>query len=144
MPQRPKAEVRDAILSAAADTFAEQGFQGAKLTDIVVRAGTSIGNLYKYFANKDELFEAFLPPGFEAQLTRLIRARANSPRARASPGAHAPIRGIVAAGGGCFGSQYDFPHHGYSRVLPLSGLGYAHGVCVSTKFRKDAANSRNQ
>ena len=26
MPQRPKAEVRDAILSAAADTFAEQGF----------------------------------------------------------------------------------------------------------------------
>ncbi|MCA9575234.1 MAG: helix-turn-helix domain-containing protein [Polyangiales bacterium] len=81
MPQRPKAEVRDAILSAAADTFAEQGFQGAKLTDIVVRAGTSIGNLYKYFANKDELFEAFLPPGFEAQLTRLIRARVEALRA---------------------------------------------------------------
>ena len=59
MPQRPKPEVREAILTSAAETFASVGFERATLGDIVERAGTSIGNLYKYFANKDELFAAF-------------------------------------------------------------------------------------
>ena len=56
MVQRPKPEIREAILKAAAEVFAEGGFEHAALGDIVERAGTSIGNLYKYFASKDELF----------------------------------------------------------------------------------------
>jgi AcrR family transcriptional regulator len=75
MAQRPKVEVRAALLAAAAQAFAEGGFERAALSDIVLRAGTSIGNLYKYFANKDELFAEFIPRGFAADLKQCIRVQ---------------------------------------------------------------------
>jgi AcrR family transcriptional regulator len=75
MPQRPKEEVRGAILAAAAAAFAEVGFERATLGDIVARAGTSIGNLYKYFSSKEEVFDAFLPRELVAELRDLFRAR---------------------------------------------------------------------
>ena len=81
MAQRPKAEVREAILQAAAAAFAEAGFEGAALGDIVERAGTSIGNLYKYFSGKDELFAEFMPRGFIAELTSRVRAQVEALRA---------------------------------------------------------------
>jgi len=81
MAQRPKAEVREAILKAAAEAFAEGGFERAALGDIVARAGTSIGNLYKYFANKDELFAEFIPRGFTTDLTNRVRAQVEALRA---------------------------------------------------------------
>jgi AcrR family transcriptional regulator len=80
MTQRPKAEVRDAILRAAGEAFAEAGFERAALGDIVARAGTSIGNLYKYFANKDELFAAFIPREFTADLKRRVRTQVEALR----------------------------------------------------------------
>lgn len=75
MPQRKKDEVRQAILGAAAGTFATVGFERATLGDIAACAGTSIGNLYKYFPNKEALFEAFLPPDFVVALQGKFRAR---------------------------------------------------------------------
>lgn len=80
MPQRPKTEVREAILAAAAEAFAEVGLERATLGDIVARAGTSIGNLYKYFANKDELFAAFLSDDFSVALSQRIRAQVEALR----------------------------------------------------------------
>jgi AcrR family transcriptional regulator len=84
MVQRPKPEVREAILQAAGEVFAEVGFQRAALADIVARAGTSIGNLYKYFANKDELFAAFMPRGFSTELTTRVRAQVEALRSETS------------------------------------------------------------
>jgi len=81
MAQRPKPEVREAILKAAAEAFAEGGFERAALSDVVARAGTSIGNLYKYFANKDELFAEFIPRGFTSELTDRVRAQVEALRA---------------------------------------------------------------
>ncbi|HYP97616.1 MAG TPA: TetR/AcrR family transcriptional regulator [Polyangiaceae bacterium] len=80
MAQRPKPEVREAILKAAAEAFAEGGFERAALSDVVDRAGTSIGNLYKYFANKDELFAEFIPRGFTTELTHRVRAQVEALR----------------------------------------------------------------
>jgi len=80
MVQRPKPEVRVAILKAAGEVFAEGGFQRAALGDIVERAGTSIGNLYKYFANKDELFTEFIPRRFTTELTTRVRAQVEALR----------------------------------------------------------------
>jgi len=80
MVQTPKPAVREAILNAAGEVFAEGGFQRAALGDIVERAGTSIGNLYKYFANKDELFTEFIPRGFTTELTKRVRAQVESLR----------------------------------------------------------------
>ncbi len=81
MAQRPKPEVRKAIQKAAAEAFADVGFERAALGDIVERAGTSIGNLYKYFANKDELFADFIPRGFTAELTNRVRTQVRALRA---------------------------------------------------------------
>lgn len=80
MVQRPKPEVRGAIRKAAAEAFADGGFERAALGDIVERAGTSIGNLYKYFANKDELFEDFMPRGFAMELTNRVRTQVEALR----------------------------------------------------------------
>jgi AcrR family transcriptional regulator len=81
LAQRPKPEVRAAILKAAAEAFADGGFERAALGDIVERAGTSIGNLYRYFASKDELFADFIPRGFTAELVNRVRAQVEALRA---------------------------------------------------------------
>lgn len=81
MAQHRKPEVRGAIQKAAAEAFADGGYERAALGDIVERAGTSIGNLYKYFANKDALFADFIPRGFKAELTQRIRAQVEALRA---------------------------------------------------------------
>lgn len=75
MPQRPKDEMRAAIVSAAAAEFAVCGVQQAPLTRIAERAGTSIGNLYKYFETKEALFRAAVPAEVADQLARLLAAR---------------------------------------------------------------------
>jgi AcrR family transcriptional regulator len=75
MAQYPKEEMRRAILAAAADELAEVGFEKATLASIASRSGTSIGNLYKYFANKEQLFQAAIPPETARTLEALLRAR---------------------------------------------------------------------
>lgn len=95
MAQRPKPEVRAAIQRAAAEAFAEAGLERAALGDIVERAGTSIGNFYKYFTNKDELFADFIPRGFTTELTNRIRTQVEALRAEPdafSLGADHPYR----------------------------------------------------
>lgn len=55
--QYKKDEIRLKILLEAEKEFLEKGFDGASLRKIVKKAGTSIGNFYNYFENKEELFE---------------------------------------------------------------------------------------
>ncbi|GAB3811586.1 TetR/AcrR family transcriptional regulator [Kribbella italica] len=57
-PQRADARRNfDALLTAARDTFAEQG-TGASLEEIARRAGVGIGTLYRNFPTRQDLFEA--------------------------------------------------------------------------------------
>jgi AcrR family transcriptional regulator len=78
MAQRPKEAMRRAILDAAAEELAELGFERATLAGIAARGGTSIGNLYKYFENKDQLFHAAIPPDIARELGALIQHRVES------------------------------------------------------------------
>lgn len=64
-----------AILGAAAEELAEVGFDRTTLANVASRASTSIGNVYKYFSGKDELFEATVPASVASDLSRLLRAR---------------------------------------------------------------------
>ena len=52
------AETRRALLDAAREVFAEQGFSEASIADVVERAGSSVGSLYHHFGGKSELFLA--------------------------------------------------------------------------------------
>ena len=75
MAQVPKEHVRQGFVTAAAETFAELGFEATTMAAVAERAGSSVGNLYKYFASKQQLFDAAVPPELVQELTRRTRAR---------------------------------------------------------------------
>jgi AcrR family transcriptional regulator len=52
------AETKHALLDAACEVFAEQGFADTSIADVVERAGSSVGSLYHHFGGKSELFVA--------------------------------------------------------------------------------------
>lgn len=47
---------RKRVLDAATDEFATYGFENTSIQQIAKRAEISVGSVYKYFENKDELF----------------------------------------------------------------------------------------
>ena len=49
---------RAALLAAARETFAAGGFADANITDVVTRAGASVGSLYHHFGGKADLYLA--------------------------------------------------------------------------------------
>ncbi|GII30473.1 TetR/AcrR family transcriptional regulator [Planotetraspora mira] len=54
------AETRDRLLRAAADVFAQRGYDGTRVADIAAAAGVSNGALYAHFGSKGELLVAAL------------------------------------------------------------------------------------
>jgi AcrR family transcriptional regulator len=54
--QRVRNALREALLEAAEQVFAEEGFEGATMAAIADRAGYSAGHLYNVFENKEALF----------------------------------------------------------------------------------------
>ncbi len=52
----PKAATRNKILDAALDVFYGKGFHLSTVDEIAERAGVGKGTLYRYFANKEKLF----------------------------------------------------------------------------------------
>ena len=53
--QQRSAATLDRIVRAAEELFAERGFEGATVDDIVARAGSSKGSFYSRFADKQAL-----------------------------------------------------------------------------------------
>ena len=49
---------RQRILKAAQQVFIEKGFHRASIDDVVAACGLSVGAIYNYFPNKDELIRA--------------------------------------------------------------------------------------
>ena len=54
------AETRARLLRAAADVFAERGYDGTRVADIAAAAGVSNGALYSHFASKADLLAGAL------------------------------------------------------------------------------------
>lgn len=86
MVQRAKEHVRAAIVEAASRELAEVGWPRATIAAIAARAGVSVGNVYKYFADKDALFAASVPDEVVSELRRLFRARVRALGAEQGPG----------------------------------------------------------
>ncbi|HTH61367.1 MAG TPA: helix-turn-helix domain-containing protein [Paraburkholderia sp.] len=60
-PKRERGRQRvAAIMDAAADVFAEKGFDAATMTEIAARSSTAIGSLYRFFPSKEVLADALL------------------------------------------------------------------------------------
>jgi len=54
------AETRERLLRAAADVFADRGYDGTRVADIAAAAGVSNGALYAHFASKADLLAGAL------------------------------------------------------------------------------------
>lgn len=68
------AETRERLLQAAADVFAERGYDGTRVADIAAVAGVSNGALYAHFGSKAELLVAALRAHGRQLLANLFAA----------------------------------------------------------------------
>jgi AcrR family transcriptional regulator len=59
-PRRTTEQVRQLILDAATELFAERGYAQTSMRDIAARADMGLSVVYRQFTNKDELFSATL------------------------------------------------------------------------------------
>jgi AcrR family transcriptional regulator len=73
------AETRERLLRAAADVFAERGYDGTRVADIAAAAGVSNGALYAHFASKADLLVAALRAHGRHQLADMFAADPDQP-----------------------------------------------------------------
>jgi AcrR family transcriptional regulator len=90
-----KAANRAAILEAARAVFAEVGFGGASVRDVIRRTDLASGTFYNYFPDKESLFRAVVEESAEK-----VRARVQAARREARS-----LEEFVAAG---FGEYFSF------------------------------------
>lgn len=56
-PTTPKGRrTRDHLLNSARAVFARDGYVSARMSDVALEASISMGGLYRYFSNKEDLF----------------------------------------------------------------------------------------
>lgn len=75
MAQFLKTHIRETIINAALHEFAAYGYLGARIAGIAGQAGVSTGNVYRYFKNKSELFDASISNSFVSELLEKFRRR---------------------------------------------------------------------
>ena len=78
MAQVLKPEVRDRILTAATEAFAERGLRSTAMADVARAADVSTANIYRYFPTKSALFEAVLSDDLIAEHDRLLDERVDA------------------------------------------------------------------
>ena len=74
--EQASATTRDRILAAAAEVFAERGYEGAAVSDIARRAGFTTGAIYGRFRDKAELLLEVVRGVLESQQEAAVLAAA--------------------------------------------------------------------
>lgn len=70
--ERQKTEMRDAILSAALHLFSDDGYDNVTMRKIADEIEYSVGTIYLYFKDKDEIFFELHKLGFDEFYKRQI------------------------------------------------------------------------
>jgi AcrR family transcriptional regulator len=73
--QRTKAANRAALLAAARDVFAQDGYDGVGVRDIIRRTDLASGTFYNYFADKEAIFRALVEETGDEARRRVRSAR---------------------------------------------------------------------
>lgn len=76
MAQYKKNDIKEKIDSVALTVFADEGYKGSKISTIAEKVGISVGNVYRYYKSKEELFYSVVPESFVESLKRLLVAKA--------------------------------------------------------------------
>ena len=79
MKRRTGDESRKSILEAASEVFAERGYEKSTVRDVAGRAGISVGGIYLYFRNKEELYTWLMRSQMDEFLGRVERLKADAP-----------------------------------------------------------------
>ncbi|HPG91948.1 MAG TPA: TetR/AcrR family transcriptional regulator [Clostridia bacterium] len=66
-----KKEIRERIVDSAVDEFYKLGYSDASIRNIAQTAKVSLGNVYRYFANKETLYLAVINPVINAAQNRV-------------------------------------------------------------------------
>ncbi|MBE3011489.1 TetR/AcrR family transcriptional regulator [Microbispora sp. NEAU-D428] len=74
------AATRGALLNAAKETFITSGFAEAGVTDVVAKAGASVGSLYHHFSGKADLYLTLFEE-FQKRQTQRTRQAVQEARA---------------------------------------------------------------
>jgi AcrR family transcriptional regulator len=77
MAQILKPELKEAIIQSARNEFYSHGFEGASMRNIAKAAHMTVGNLYRYFENKEDLADALLSSTIE-KIDRIITGEINN------------------------------------------------------------------
>ncbi len=75
-----KALFRNAILEAAEEVFATEGFHAARMKDIADRARIAVGTIYNHFEEKDDVLYALIEER-TAEMLRALSPAADDPTA---------------------------------------------------------------
>jgi len=84
-----------AILQAAAQVFAAQGYQAATIDEIAERAGIGKGTVYEYFRSKQDLFFAVFDD-YIASMEAVAQETAEAPSATAAARLQQSIHTVLA------------------------------------------------
>ncbi|HEU5316500.1 MAG TPA: TetR/AcrR family transcriptional regulator [Chloroflexota bacterium] len=121
-------QTRERILDAAADVFADKGYYGAAVDDIVRASDTSKGSFYFHFPNKRGIFTALLD-----HLTGRLFARVE----QAVAGEPDPVRRLDAALQAAVGAFSQRKRLARLLLVEAAGLGHAmdeHLMAVHERF----------
>lgn len=89
MAQYLKESLRTRIIEAAQDQFVANGFENASMRKIAEMAGMTAGNLYRYFKNKEAIYQYFLQPvlsdlnAFVEEASGIKIGQLNTPKTKA-------------------------------------------------------------
>ncbi|EUJ18466.1 TetR/AcrR family transcriptional regulator [Listeria aquatica] len=70
-----KEDVRKKIIEAARKTFKKEGYAKSSIRKIAIQAEMSSGNLYRYYKNKEALFEEIVRPSYEIYQAELEKMK---------------------------------------------------------------------
>jgi AcrR family transcriptional regulator len=87
-----KAETREAIVAAALELIARDGYAGAQVASVAKRAGVATGTVYRHFPSKSELFAEV----FRRASQREVDAMAEAGREDGRPAAERAASAIEA------------------------------------------------
>jgi len=73
MARQRDEQKKELIISSATKLFAEKGYHATSIQDIVAESGLSVGTIYLYFSNKEEIFNALLDGGVDSFVEELFQ-----------------------------------------------------------------------
>ncbi|MEZ4825116.1 MAG: TetR/AcrR family transcriptional regulator [Bacteroidia bacterium] len=97
--EKEKQELRDKILRAAGKLFRKEGYEKVSVRKIANAIDYSVGTIYLYFKNKDDIFFALHEEGFNMLYERMTKAL---------PIAH-PVERLREMGRQYMAFAYEFP-----------------------------------